>query len=832
MRIRLSLDNIVMDVKLAVRSLRRSPGFAAVAILALAVGIGGNTAVFSVVDATRVRAVPYEDPARLVNLFGNVDRGAIERRGASYPDFLDWRAQATRSFEDLAAVDPQLMTIVGTDEPERIETEFVSASFFSLLRATPALGRTFREDEDQVSKPEFVIVLSDGLWRRRFGADPQILGKPVTLNGQPFTVVGVMPPGFIGLQDVAELWVPFAQWAPPAAMARRGDRGFNVLGRLRPGISIEAAQSEANTIAARLARDYPETNEARGIEVSPLATELLGRLRAVTQLLMAAIAFVLIIVCANVANLLIARSEIRRREIALRSAIGAGRARLLQQLVTESCVLTVLGAVGGLVLAQATIQLLLTQSPVPLPRIFTPGLDARAAMFTIAVSLVCGIGVGTAPWWQIRIKDLSARLRESSRGSDGPRSQRLRNGLVVAEVALAIMLLVGASLMIQGVRRVAAIDPGFDSESLLTMHISVPRVSAPPAGTTPPAPAAQTPAAQTPAPPVVTWRQLLEQLGAVPGVAAVALGNDSPYGGNNGANFYTPEGHGEFTAQNRPRAWVHRVSPGFFTTLRIPFVHGRTFLDNEISPAPTAVIVSERVASRYWPGQDPIGKRLRLGTADGNNPWLSVIGVVGDVRYRRVVGPLDPDPDIYLPFADRNAQIALAIRTTIPPSSVMAPLRAAIRSANASIPIYNVASMDDRIRRQSSLPRFITWVMGTFAGIALWLCALGIYGVMSYVVTQRTREIGIRLALGAQPRDVLVAIVGGGARLIAAGVMIGAAGAVALQRIASAQLLDVPLTDPAAAAAIVLFAIVGLAACWIPGMRATRLDPVRALHQE
>src|SRR5688572_454652 len=819
MTLRLLFDNIWTDVKHAVRSLRRSPGFAAVALLALAAGIGGNTAIFSVVDATRTQAIPYKDPERLVNLIGNVDRGGtIERRGASYPDFVDWRAQATRSFEDLAAVDPQMMTLGGIDEPERIETEFVSASFFSLLGATPALGRTFREDEDRIASPAAVIVLSDAMWRRRFGADPNVLGRSVTLTGEPFTVIGVMPPGFVGIEDVAELWVPFALWARSDTMTNRGNRGFDVLARLRAGVTLEAAQSEVDTIASRLTQEHPATNDARGVEVSPLATELFGRLRLALQLLMVAIAFVLIIACANVANLLIARSEVRRREIALRVAIGAGRARLLQQLVTESCVLTLLGAAGGLVLAEVMVALLIAQSPVPLRTGFAPGVDVRAAVFAIAVSLVCGIGVGLAPWLQIRIADLSARLRESSRGSDGPRSQRLRNSLVVAEVALAIVLLVGAGLMIQSVRKLAAVDPGFDPDSLLTVHISVPSASTP----RPPG---------TPARPVVTGRELLDRVSAVPGVAAVALGTDTPYGSSSSATSYTAEGQdGAFTGQNRPRTYQHRVSPGFFAALRIPFVSGRTFLDSEVSATPSAVVVSERLVSRFWPGQDPLGKRIKLGL-DPDSPWLSIVGVVRDVRYRRVAEQ-DRDPDIYLPFADRNAQIGFVIRTTVPPATMIEPVRAAIRAANASIPIYNVASIDERILRQAGFSRFVTWVMGVFAGIALWLCALGIYGVMSYVVTQRTREIGIRMALGAQPREVLHAIVGSGARLIVAGVAIGSIASIALRRAVSTQVLDIPLTDPAAGLALVLFVLVGLAACLVPGLRATRLDPVRALHQE
>ena len=818
----LSLDNVRTDVTHAVRSLRRSPGFAAVALLALAVGIGGNTAVFSVIDATREQAIPYADPERLVYLIGNARRDVVERRGASYPDFVDWRAQQTR-FEDLAAFDSQLMSLAGRDETERIGTEFVSASYFRLLGVAPTHGRTFRPEEDDVAKPSMVIVLSDGLWRRRFGADPQILGRPVILNGEPYTVLGVMPAGFAGLTDEAQLWIPFARYAPQRTMAERANRGFTVLGRLEPGVTLAAAQAELDTIASRLQRAYPTTNEGRGIEVSPLSTELFGRLRLGLRVLMGAIAFVLVIACANVANLLIARSEVRRKEIALRIAIGAGRARLLQQLVTESCVLTLLGAAGGLVLGQATIGLLMTRSPVQFPSLVTPGLDLRVAAFTITVSLLCGIAVGLAPWWQTRIVDLSVRLRESARSSDGPRSQRLRNGLVVAEVALAIVLLVGASLMIQSVRNLAAIDPGFDPESLLTVHISLPSRVPPPAGTV---------AGQTAPAPRVTGRELLERIRAVPGVVAAALGNDIPLDGNGGASFYVAEGHTEFTAQNRPRTWRHRVSPDFFDALGIPFVSGRTFLDSETTRDSSAVIVSEKIAARFWPGQDPIGKRVKFGDVDSDVPWLSIVGVVRDVKYRSLDPNANADPDIYQPFADNNSQIAFAVRTSVPPSSVIAPVRAAIRAVEPAIAIYGVAPMDDQVRRQSSSARFITWVMGVFAGIALWLCALGIYGVMSYVVTQRTREIGIRLALGAQPREVLAAIVTGGARLMVIGVVLGGIAAAMLRRAASSQLFDVPLTDPAAVLAVMLFGLVGLAACVIPGLRATRLDPVRTLRQE
>lgn len=659
-------------------------------------------------------------------------------------------------------------------------------------------------------------MLSDGLWRRRFGADAQVVGRPVTLNGQPFTVVGVMPPGFSGVTDTAQLWIPFAQYAPPERMNDRGSRGFMVLGRLAPHVSIRAARSELETIAARLERAYPRTNEARRVEVTPLADELFGDTRRAMAVLMAAIALVLVIACANVANLLIARSEARRPEIALRMALGAGRGRLLQQMVTESCVLTLSGAAAGLLLADWMTAALVTQSPVSVPTVLAPRVDGRVVGFATAISLVCGLAVGIAPWWHIRIANVAARLRESSRGSDGPRARRLRDGLVIAEVATAIVLLVGAGLMIQSVRTLAAIDTGFDPASVLTVHVSLPR---PPAG----APAGQ---------PAIPGRLLLDRISALPGIVAVALGNDIPLAGNAGAGFYVAEGQAAFTAQDRPRAYVHRVRPEFFEALRIPVLRGRTFAEAELTASPPPVVISQRVADRFWPGQDPIGRRLKFGAADSAEPWLSVVGVVGEVKYRRLPENPTTDPDIYLPFADRNSQIALAIRTSVPPESAVGAVRAAIRGLNPSIAIYGVGAMDDIVRQQTAPWRFMTWMIGIFAGLALGLCALGIYGVISYVVTQRTREFGIRLAIGAQPRDVLRVVVGGGVRLMVTGMIVGGLAAVGLTRVVASYLPGVSLVDLAPALALVLFGFVGCAACVVPGLRAARLDPVQALHQE
>jgi putative ABC transport system permease protein len=836
-----SLESVRQDVHYAFRTIRRSPGFSAVAIFALALAIGGTTTIFSLVDAARARALPYEHPGRLVVLWGNVLRNTVERRGASYPDFLDWREHAT-TLGAMAAFDGGDATLA-TGEPARIGIEAVSAPYFRLLGMRPALGRTFLPDEDEVGG-KAVAVLGDGLWKGRFGGDPSIIGRTVVLDSRPFTVVGVMPPGFKGLTDSAEAWIPFVASDTAEGLAARGRRWFRVLARMEPHVTPQQVQADLDAISRRLERAHPDTNSKRGVEVSALDVELFGDVRPALRALMAAVVFVLLIACANVSNLLIARSEARQREIAVRAALGAGWGRLLRQLMTEGCVLAGTGAAAGLLVARAAVPALLAASPVSFPSFAEPSVNPRVAAFTVAVSLACGILLGLAPAAHARVSRLPDALKDSARGTDGRRAYRLRSALVVGEVALAVVLLVGAGLMIQSVRNLSAVDPGFDARSVLSLRISVPsagstaavspgaNATAGPGAT--PSRAAATGQAPAPAVPALVGpaHVILDRIRAVPGVAAASLASDIPLTDGSAAVFFTAEGQPPVTAQTVPRAYVHRVTPEFFSTMRIPFESGRTFLESELTPASPAVVVSARLARRFWRGEDPAGKRIKLGGLTSTNPWLSIVGVVRETRYRGLPENPTADPDIYFPFLDRATQVSIAVRADVDPSSLVPSLRAAIRSVDASIPVFNISLLADRVASQTAASRFTMWLMGVFAAVALLLAVVGIYGVMAYLVTRRTGEIGIRLALGAGGRDVLRLIVGNGASMICLGLAAGVAASLALQRFVSSLLFGVSAAGVTSGAAVALLAVVALAACYLPALRATKVDPLHALRHE
>jgi predicted permease len=800
------------DLRYAARTLRARPGFTVVAALTLALGIGANTAIFSVVDAVILRPLPYPEPARLVELWGNVKRAKVERRGASYPDYADWRGQS-RGFEATAAFDSASFTLTGVDEPERLTGEYASQPYFDLLGVRAALGRTFLPEEDQVPQRNPVVVLSDGLWKRRFGADPGMVGRRINLDNRACSVIGVMPPWFRGVTDTADLWMPFMMAGTAQDFAERGTRGFAALARLKPGVPLAQAQAELDGISKRLESAYPGTNQGRAVEVSPLDRELFGDLRKPLLVLLVAVGFVLLIACTNVANLLLARAEARQREIAVRIALGAGRGRVLHQMTTESCLLALMGAGAGILLAQWGVGLLMAASPVTFPSYIHPGLNPQVTRFTVLITCAAGLALGLAPAAQVRSGNLLEAFKQaSSHAADNRGGRRFRNALVVAEVAFAMLLLIGAGLLIRSVRQLAAIRPGYDPAHLLTLRVSLPRLA-------PPAVA-------------VTAGEVLRRVAQIPSVDAVALATDVPLGGSN-AILYTAEGQPPVTAQNVPRAYVHRASPGFFKALRIPILAGRTFTETEMQGSGDVAVVSESVVKRFWPGQDPIGKRIKGGGAASKAPWVTIVGVVNDMKYRGLPSNPTADPDLFFPLSERQRQFSLLLRTPLDPSSLAPSVRKVLHDADPATVVFNISTLQEFMARETARSRFTGWLMGIFAGCALLLAMIGIYGVMSYAVTRRTQEIGVRMALGAARSDVLKLVVGRGMALIGLGLALGAAAALGLTRLIGSLLYGVTSTDPMTfAAAALALAAVALAACLLPASRASRIAPAMALRNE
>ena len=809
-----SFESVVQDVQFTLRSLRKAPGFTCVAVCTLAAGIGANTAIFSLVDGVLLRGLPYPDSERLVVLIGNVQRDSVERRGGSYPDYLDWRAAATR-IDDMAAYE-NISTTLRDADPERLSIEAVSAPYFDVLGVTPTLGRGFLPEEDQVADRNPVTVLSHGLWQRKFGGDPAVIGRKIRLGRTSFEVVGVMPAGFGGITDQAALWVPFTMGG--FDLESRGSRHLQAIARLAPGATVAEAQTELDVIARRLEQAHPRTNEKRGVEVSPLSVETFGQVRPVILALMAAVACVLLMACANVAGLLVSRAEARQQEIAVRTALGAGRRRLVRQLITESLVLTALGGLAGVALAHTAVRLLLAYSPITLPSFVQPGLDGSVLLFTAAVALGCGLLLGIAPALHAAPHRVGLALKSAARGSSG--TSRLRGALVVSEVVLAVVLVVGAGLMIRTVRNLTAVDPGFDPSSLLTLNVGTPRGEA----------AADTP--EGPPPPFVTsWRELLERIAAVPGVSSVSLVSDLPLQGGGSALFYAAEGDTTTAAEARPRAYYHFVTPGFFETMGIPLAHGRTFDASELHADSTAVIVSERVVRRFWPGLDPIGRRIKLGGVTSTDPWLSIVGVVPDLKYRALPDNPTQDPDLYFPYVDRPVH-AVMVRTHVDPASAASGIRGAVRTLSDQAVVYNMAPMSDLVDVWTARSRFTSWLMAIFAASALLLAVVGIYGVMSYLAAQRTREFGIRLALGARPAGIVRVVMWQAAPRIALGLALGTAAAFGVARWIETLLFGVSATSLSALIPILALGGVALLACVVPAVRASRVSPVEALRAE
>jgi predicted permease len=815
------LETFWSDLRYSARRLGRDLPFTIAAVFGLALGIGASASIFSLVSAVALRPLPYDDAHDLVLLIGNVRRNEVERRGGSLPDFRDWRREG-KSFEDMAAFDTNTVTLTGEGEVERVNVETVTPGYFPLLRLQPALGRFFLETDDLDGKPERVVVISDALWKSKFGGDPDILGRKLIFNAEPTTVIGVAPPGLKGISDAAQLWAPFGF----SGYRERGTRGLQVIARLKPGVTREQAQAEMTGIAAQLERAYPETNEKRGVEVAALDQELLGNLRPAAAVLFGATILVLCLACANVANLLLARYQARDKEFAVRAALGAGQLRIARQVLTEALLLTTAGAVSGLLVAAVAVKALAAASPIAFPSFSQPQVDGTVLAFSVGISLLIAIILGLMPLWHgTGSANADGSLKVSSvRSFEGRGARRFRNLLVISEAALAVILLAGAALLMRSYQELMAVDLGFNPQQVLTLRFTLPRLDR---QSTPQANAAPDPAVAN------TVRALIDNVKALPGVRDVALGTDVPLNPTAPGNFFTAEGQPPVNAQNIPRALVHSVSDGFFRTLQIPLLAGREFNPRDLQANSSIVVVSEKVAKRFWPNESAIGKRIKRGGPQSNAPWLEIVGVVKEVKYRGVPANPTPDPDLYFPITERSRNLQLAVRTEGNPAALASSLRAIIREVDPSIPIWDIATMNERVQRETARARFTGWLMGIFAMVALILTAIGIYAVLAYSVTRRIPEIGVRLSLGANPRDVLGLVLKQGMTLVAIGLALGIGLSIVFAQGIQSLLFGVRATDPGSFVVVsCVLLLVAAAACFGPARRASRTQPSVALRYE
>ncbi|MEK6323366.1 MAG: ABC transporter permease [Acidobacteriota bacterium] len=820
------MENLLHDARYSIRMLRKSPGFTVVAVIALALGIGANCAIFSVVNAVLLRPLPFKEPEGLVRIWGKFDKAGIPKNWISEPELVDLQEQ-NQSFENIAAYQSGGVNLTTNAEPVRVNSASVNASLFSVLGVQPTNGRPFLEEEDQPGRDKVVLV-GDGLWRNRFGSDPALLGKTIGLSGDSYTVVGIMPAGF-QFPDQAELWVPLA--IDRAHLENRGNHGLEVVARLKPGVTLPQAQADLTNIAATLEQQYPNNYSDSGWGLYPVSMleEFVGNIRPALRILLGAVAFVLLIACANVANLLLARATVREKEVAIRAALGAGRRRLIQQLLTESVLLSVMGGLFGLLLAYFGVRLFVAFGPKDIPRLDEIGLDGRVFVFSLLIAVVTGLVFGLAPALQISKPDLQDSLKEGGRGSSKGR-HRLRNALVVSEVAVALVLLVGAGLMIKSFQRLLQLNMGFRTENVLTMRLSVPSTKY-----------------KEDAKVAAFYRQLLDKIKALPGVESAGAISHLPLSGSYASGTTAVENAdaeaGLKTFQGIPFIEADRrsISPDYFRALGIDLKAGRLFTEADNETAPPVAVVDETFERRFWPNGSAVGKRFIARFNDGKGiQWGQIVGVVAHVRHYGIdqvkqygLGQ-EGREQAYFPYLQRPSnRMYLAIKTTTDPLSLTSAVRNQVLSLDPEQPVYDVKSMDQLVttslaQRQLNMVLFVA-----FSAIALILASVGIYGVMSYSVTQRTHEIGIRMALGAGQRNVLGLVVRQGMTLALAGVGLGLAGAVAMTRLMSSLLFGVSATDPVTFVAIAaLLTGVALAACLVPARRATRVDPMVALRYE
>lgn len=821
-RVGASIDRLLQDLRYGLRMLRRNPGFAAVAIVTLAFGIGTTIAIFSLVDAVMFKPLPFPTADRLVRIESMIvgrQHGGV----ASYPDFLDWRAR-NHVFDGMAAFRTNDFTLVGPGEAVHLQGAVISAQLFSLLGVSPALGRSFLQEEDHPAAAGGAdpVILSYGLWQRQFGSDPSVLGRAIQLNGQPFTVAGVMPQRFqFPIQaEPVELWTTIAvdaQGGAGAITANRGSHYLDVIGLLKPVVTLQQAQAEMAAITSTLNKQHPEI-KPRTVRIVPEIQGLVGPIRIPLLVLLGAVCCVLLIVCVNVANLLLARATRRRKEMAIRAAMGASRGRATRQLLTESVTLSLLGGCSGLLLALSTMRLLVGIMPAQVPRLNAVGLNGRLLGFAFLISVLSGILFGLAPALQVSKISLTESLKETWWGSrsEGKGHSRLRGALVVSEIALAVVLLLGASLLIQSFIHLTRVDPGFDPHHVLTFELDSPPNKT---GLAPPA----------------FFREVVARVNAIPGVKSASTAASLPLTGDNIASSVEIEGQ-PASAGSRPIADFNAVEPNYFRTVGITLIRGRDFTEYDNSKSTPAAVVNQTLARHFFPNQDPIGKHIRPGIGNGYGPgeppMREIVGVIGDVK--QSAPGADATPEVYAPLAQSPfPTMFIAMRTANDPRTIVATARHQVASFDKNEPIYHLETLDQYFLQSLVLPRSVAFLLSGLAAMALLLACLGVYGVVSYITIRRTHEIGIRMALGSKKSEVLRMIIGEGLRPALAGIAIGVAITLKLTPVLSSLLYGVKPSDPLTFVVVSLILTgVAVLASYIPARRATNVDPMLSLRHE